>query len=303
MPKFYNKRKAGMKRAKSGKYYYPSKGKIIKKQKKWNKKNRVYRDPFPLQVRRRLTYAFRTTIQPPTTSLGGFSISKQTFLLNSCFDPDKTVPNTGLTGVSLKSSRINHQPMGFDQLMTLYRKYLVTYARVNVGFAFEHPTTYVNETLTDEGGPVTTTGTIRDNTPCRVGYVTSDGDDLPTSVLTTGGNLPTIEKLIEQSRSGQLNPKSSQFRYRTLMKDNHVKMSFGVNPFKFAKAKNGITWADYKGSNSALANQDPTKDPCYCHLFVSPLSITSGDAHTPVVVYGTIDFDVLASDLVSLNQS
>lgn len=298
MTKFYAKKRAGMKRAKSGKYYYP-RNKIVKKQKRWNKKNKVYRDPFPLQVRRRLTYAFRTTIQPPNTSLGGFSISKQTFLLNSCFDPDKTVPNTGLTGVSLKSSRINHQPMGFDQLMTLYTKYLVTYARVNVGFAFEHPTTYVNQE--EDAGHVT--GTIRDNTPCRVGYVTSDADDLPTSVLTTGGNLPTIEKLIEQARSGQLNPKSSQFRYRTLMKNNHVRMSFGVNPFKFAKAKDGITWADYKGSNTSLANQDPIKDPCYAHLFVSPLSITSGDVHTPVVCYGTIDFDVLASDLVSLNQS
>ena len=266
-------------------------------------KPRVYRDPFPLQVRRRLSYAFRTTITPPTTSLGGFSIAKQTFLLNSCFDPDKSVANTGLTGIQLKSSRVNHQPMGFDQLMTLYRKYLVTYARCNVNFAFEHPTTYVNESTLNEGGPSSTTGTIRDNTPCRVGYVTSDGDDLPSSLLTTGGNIPTIEKLIEQSKSGQLNPKASQFRYRTLMKDNHVRMNFAVNPFKFAKSKNSITWADYKGSNTCLANTEPIKDPCYAHLFVSPLSVTSGDTHTAVVCYGTIDFDVLASDLQSLGQS
>ena len=299
MTKFYAKKKPGMKRAKSGKYYYP-KNKLVKKQKKWNKKNRVYRDPFPLQVRRRLTYAFRTTITPPNTSLGGFSIEKQTFLLNSCFDPDKSVANTGLTGIQLKSSRVNHQPMGFDQLMTLYRKYLVTYARVNCNFAFEHPTTYVNE---QEQGSGIVQGTIADNTPCRVGFVTSDGDDLPSSVLTSGGNLPTIEKLIEQAKSGQLTPKSAQFQTRTLMKNNHVRMSFGVNPFKFAKAKDSITWADYKGSNNALANADPAKNPCYAHLFVSPLSVTYNDTHTPVVCYGTIDFDVLASDLVSLNQS
>lgn len=301
MTKFYNKKRKGMKRAKSGKYYYP-KNNVVNKQKKWNKKNRVYRDPFPLQVRRRLTYAFRTTITPPTTSIGGFSIEKQTFLLNSCFDPDKTVANTGLTGVQLKSSRINHQPMGFDQLMTLYRKYLVTYARVNVSFAFEHPTTYVNQT---EYPTDTITGTIRDNTPCRVGFVTSDGDDLPTSLLTQGGNIPTIEKLIEQAKSGQLNPKASQFKYRTLMKDNHVKMSFAVNPYKFTKSKNSVTWADFKAANSKLANDEPGAHdhPVYGHLFVSPLSVTSGDTHTPVVCYGTIDFDVLASDLVSVNQS
>ena len=128
---------------------------------RYKKKPRVYRDPFPLQVRRRLSYAFRTTITPPTTSTGGFSIAQQTFLLNSCYDPDKSVANTGLTGLALKSSRINHQPMGFDQLMTLYRKYI--------------------------------------------------------------------------------------FRTKTLMKDSNVNFRFAVNPFKFAKAKNSITWADYKG--------------------------------------------------------
>lgn len=273
-----------------------------KKMVRYNKKRapRVYRDPFPLQVRRRLTYAFRTTITPPVTSVGGFSIAQQTFQLNSCYDPDKTVPNTGLTGVSLKSSRINHQPMGFDQLMTLYRKYLVTYARVNVNFAFEHPTTFITDT---EAGSGTTTGTRRDNTPCRVGFVTSDNDDLPASLLTSGGNVPTIEKLIEQARSGQLNPKASQFRYRTLMKDKHVNMRFGVNPFKFTQSKNSITWADYKANSSSLANAEPVKDQVYAHLFVSPLSITPNDTHTPVVCYGTIDFDVLASDLVTLNQS
>lgn len=263
---------------------------------------RVYRDPFPLQVRRRLTYAFRTTITPPNTSLGGFSIQKQTFLLNSCYDPDKSVANTGLTGIQLKSSRVNHQPMGFDQLMTLYQKYLVTYARVNVNFAFEHPTTFITDT---EAGSGTTTGTRRDNTPCRVGFVTSDADDLPTSVLTSGGNIPTIEKLIEQARSGQLNPKASQFKYRTLMKDDHIRMNFSVNPYKFARSKNAITWADYKAANSKLANAEPGAHdhPCYAHLFVSPLSVTYNDSHTPVVCYGTIDFDVLASDLQSLPQS
>lgn len=288
-PRKYNNRK----KAKQSK-------RPVKKMVRYKRKPYVARDPFPLQTRRRLSYAFRTTITPPTTSAGGFSIAKQTFLLNSCFDPDKTVANTGLTGLQLKSSRINHQPMGFDQLMTLYRKYLVTYARVNCSFAFEHPTTYVSET---EYPTDTITGTRRDNTPCRVGYVTSDGDDLPTSVLTTGGTVSTIEKLIEQARSGQLNPKASQFRYRTLMKDGVQSFNFAVNPFKFAKSKNSITWADYKGSNNALANADPSKDPCYAHLFVSPLSVTSGDQHTPVVCYGTIDFDVLVSDLNSLQQS
>lgn len=275
-----------------------------KGKKKQNKIVRVHRDPFPSQVRRRLTYAFRNTITPPSTSVGGFSISQQTFLLNSCYDPDKSVANTGLTGLQLKSSRINHQPMGFDQLMTIYQRYLVTYARVNCNFAFQNPTSFIHNVPDGEGG----TNTIEaDNTPCRVGYITSDGDDLPVSVLTTGGNLPTMEKLIEQARSGQLTPKSAQFKYRTLMKDGHVRMSFGVNPYKFAKVKNGATWSEYKENNLALASQEPgglaKSDPCYAHLFVSPLTTVSGENHSPVVCYGTIDFDVMCTDLLSLTQS
>lgn len=305
MVKFYSNYKKGMKKAKSGKYYYPARKKIVKRRIRRRNNNRnvkVYRDPFPMQTKRRLTYAFRTTIQPGITSLGGFSIAKQTFLLNSCYDPDKTVLSTvPITG---KSSRQNHQPMGFDQLMTIYGKYMVTYARMNVNFAFEQPTTYYN---TSEAGSGLTTGQLLDNTPCRVGFVTSDGDDLPTSLLTTGGNLPTFEKLIEQAKSGQLNPRSAQFKYRTLKKDGHINLKCNVNPYKFHKAKNSKTWSDFKEDNLLLANTEPgaaaKSDPVYCHLFVSPLITTSGSDHAKVSVYGTIDFDVLFADLNSLPQS
>lgn len=304
MTKFYNKKKPGMKRAKSGKYYYPAKTNGRKKP-RMNKNNRqvkVYRDPFPLQTKRRLTYAFRTTVTPGTTSPGGFSIGKQTFLLNSCYDPDKTVLLTNpVTGTS---SRQNHQPMGFDQLMSIYGKYMVTYARMNVNFAFEHPLAYEQQIPDGEGG---TFVQIADNTPCRVGIVTSDADDLPTSLLTTGGNLPTFEKLIEQARSGQLNPKASQFKYRTLRKDGFVNLKCNVNPYKFIKSKNSKEWPDFKEDNLLIANQEPgsapKSDPVYAHCFVSPLTTVAGSNHAPVSVYGTIDFDVLFADLVSLPQS
>lgn len=293
-----------MKRAKSGKYYYPAKKRIVKRRRRnTNNRNvRVYRDPFPMQTRRRLTYAFRTTVTPPSTSTGGFSINKQTFLLNSCYDPDKTVlSNVPITGVS---SRQNHQPMGFDQLMAIYGKYMVTYARLNVNFAFEHPMAY--ETVV-EVSPGQTQNQIADNTPCRVGIVTSDADDLPASLLTSGGNLPTFEKLIEQAKSGQLQPKSSQFKYRTLRKDGFVNLKCNVNPFKFVKVKNGKTWSDFKEDNMLPYNSEPgaaaKSDPVYAHIFVSPLTTVSGSTHSPVSVYGTIDFDVNFTDLISLPQS
>lgn len=303
MVKFYSKFRKGMKKAKSGKYYYPAKKRIQKKRvSRNNRQVRVYRDPFPMATKRRLTYAFRTTVTPGITSTGGFSIAKQTFLLNSCYDPDKTVLSTNpVTGTS---SRQNHQPMGFDQLMAIYRKYMVSYARLNVNFAFEHPMSY--ETVVDIGSGQTQ-NQIADNTPCRVGFVTSDGDDLPTSLLTTGGNIPTFEKLIEQAKSGQLNPKSAQFKYRTLRKDGFVNLKCNVNPFKFTKVKNGKTWSDYKEDNLLISTAEPgsapKSDPVYCHCFVSPLTTVAGSSHTPVSIYGTIDFDVLFHDLISLPQS
>lgn len=302
MTKFYNNRKPGMKRAKSGKFYYPAKGKQVRGRRKYQKKMKVYRDPFPKITRRRLSYAFRTTVTPGNTSAGGFSIAKQTFLLNSCLDPDKTVLSTNpITGTS---SRQNHQPMGFDQLAALYQKYMVTYARLNVKFAFQNPTAFYN---TSEVGSGLVAGQIADNTPCRVGIVTSDADDLPTSLLTTGGNLPTFEKLIEQAKSGCLQPKNAQFKYRTLMKDGHVSLRVGCNPFKFTKVKDGKTWSDYKEDNLLPVSTEPgaaaKSNPIYAHCFVSPLSTISGENHSPVTVYGTIDFDVMFSDLINIPQS
>ena len=285
-----------------GKNYKP-KGKRGKGKKMGKRRQvaRVYRDPFPLQVRRRLTYAFRNTIQPPNTSINGFSIASQVFQLNSCYDPDKSV------GVSVgATSRLNHQPMGFDQIMTLYKQYLVSYARVNVCFANENSTQTVSEVTIDAPSGSTTTGSIISNTPIRVGYMTNDRDDLPTSLLTNSGTLPTMEKIIEQAKSGQLNPKSAQFSYRTLMKDQVVKMSFGVNPWKFAKAKNNISYPDYKENNTCNKTSEPHgtgSDPVFCHLFASPITTVRDTVHQPVVCYGTIDFDVIFSDLESLGQS
>lgn len=269
--------------------------------KKYKRVAKVYRDPFPLQVRRRLTYAFRNTIQPPNTSAGGFSIASQIFQLNSLHDPDKSV-GVGVLG----TSRYNHQPMGYDQIMTLYQNYLVSYARVNVSFANENSTSQLSEVETDVSGGTTTTGTIRTNSPIRVGFVTSDSNDLPRSLLTGSGNLETMEKLIEQARSGQLNPKAAQFRYKTLMNDRVVNFKFGVNPWKFAKSKDNISYPDYKATNTKSKTGEPhgaSENPLFAHLFASPITTVSGSVHQPVVCYGTIDFDVIFSDLVSLGQS
>lgn len=276
------------------------KRKMVRKKRVYNP--RVQRDPFPLQTKRRLSYAFRTTVTPPATSAGGFSINKQTFLLNSCYDPDKTIlANAPITGIS---SRQNHQPMGFDQLMVLYQKYMVTDAYLNVNFAFEHPTAYEYQIPDGEGGNFVQ---LQDNTPCRVGLIVSDADDLPASLLTTGGNLPTFEKLIEQAKSGCLQPKGSQFKYRTLRKDGYVNLKTRVNPYKFKRDKDGKTWSDYKEDNLLPATSEPgavaKSDPVYGHIFVSPLTTVRGSTHAAVSVYGTIDFDVLLTDLVSFGQS
>lgn len=300
MVKFYAKKKPGMVRAKSGKYYYPAK-KIQKRRNKRRQQMKVYRDPFPLQVKRRLTYAFRNTINPPATTTGGFSIASQCFQLNSCYDPDVS----SLAAIQT-TSRVNHQPMGFDELMQLYRRYLVSYARVNCHFAFENAVTETTETEVTLPSGSTRTGQLISQTPVRVGYVTSDRDDLPESILhlsSPGSTLPTMEKLIEQAKSGQLNPKSAQFKYKTICKDQTARFSLAVNPWKFVKDKDNISYQDYKENNSCDKAHSPTDDPVYAHLFASPLTTVPGTNHTPIICYGTIDFDVIFSEMAQLGQS
>lgn len=267
----------------------------------------VARHPFPLESTRRLTFAFRTTVTPPDTNSGGFSLDSYLLLANSCFDPDKSNLVAGTIGSS--SSRINHQPMGFDQIMQIYNKYLVTSSKLDVKFAFEHPTTYHHGNTLVGGDRTQTVVESRfssDNTPCRCGVVLSDADDLPVSLMSGTQNVVTFEKLIELAKSGML-PKGSQFKYKTLMKQGHVGVKMNIDPYKFAKAKAGTTWPEYKAANSHLKNQEPGvnlgSNPVYAHCFVSPLSCTSGDSHAPVVVYGTLEMDVLFSDLHDLVQS
>ena len=73
MVKFYARKKKGMIKARSGKFYYPKKK--IAKRNRYSKPRMaiIARQPFPNITKRVLTYAFRDQIQPPTTSAGGFS--------------------------------------------------------------------------------------------------------------------------------------------------------------------------------------------------------------------------------------
>lgn len=71
--------------------------------------------PFPDRYRFNLRYVQYHQLDPASTTF-----AKQTFFVNSLYDPDYT--GTG------------HQPMGYDQLTPLYNRYVVTGAKITTSF-------------------------------------------------------------------------------------------------------------------------------------------------------------------------
>lgn len=295
MVKFYAKKKKGMLRAKSGKYYYPRK-KIAKGNRYSKPKMAIVRQPFPNVTKRVLTYAFRDQIQPPTTSQGGFSCASIKYTINYPYDIDPA------TGTLSTSARRNHQPMGYDQLEVLYNKQRVDWVKLRINFAMEKPAVTYTETMTDAGGGnMLTQGTQFSSVPLRVALLITKQSSLPTSLLTTNNNTVSFEKLIEMSKSGLL-PEGSALTYKTMHHDQIVRLSRGVNLFKFFKRHDNKTWSDWVEDNSRSFSGSPT-NLLYCHIIASPISVTPNDNHNKVTFYGDMSLGMTFSDLKTFGQS
>ena len=294
MVKFYDKWKKGMKKAKSGKYYYPKKKGNNKKPAR--RKAKVIRQPFPNITKRVLTYAFRDQLQPPVTSSGGFSCTSLAYRINYPYDID---PNTASV---TSSARRNHQPMGYDQLEVLYAKQRVDWVKLRLNFAIEKPSVSVTETTVEVGsGNTTTNGTRTSSVPLRVALLVTKESALPTSLLTVNNNTVSFEKLIEMSRSGLL-PSGTALTYKTMHHDQIVQLSRGVSLFKFFKRHDNKTWSDWVEDNTRGFSGSPS-DALYAHIIVSPISVTSGDQHPKVTFYGDMSLGMTFSDLKTFGQS
>ena len=204
MVKYYAKGKKGMKKAKNGKFYYP-------KRKSAAPKRKILSQPFPNTAKRVLPYAFRDQLQPPVTTTGGFSVASIAYRLNSPYDIDPTA------GTISTSARVNHQPMGYDQLMGLYSKQRVDWAKIRVNFAVNRTRIGTNSTITPVGSGVeTSVGSDFYDGPIRVALLITDDPALDPSLLVQQVGTVAFEKLIEQSKSGQL-PNGTSLRYKTVM--------------------------------------------------------------------------------------
>lgn len=293
MVKYYNKFKKGMKKAKSGKYYYPrKKGNKGKGRYSKPKMGIISRQPFPNITKRVLTYAFRDQIQPPTTSAGGFSCASIAYTINYPYDID---PNTGTLSTS---ARRNHQPMGYDQLEALYNKQRVDWVKLKINFAIEKPFQTLNYTEYPEG---TVAGSLTSQVPVRVALLVTKEANLPTSLLTTNNNTVSFEKLIEMSKSGLL-PSGSALVYRTMTHNRILQLSKGVNLFKFFKRHDNKTWSDWVEDNSRSFSGSPT-NLLYCHIIASPISVTPNDNHSKITFYGDMTMGMTFSDLKTFGQS
>ncbi|AXH73307.1 MAG: putative capsid protein [Cressdnaviricota sp.] len=261
-----------------------------------NKSSRVLRQPFPNVTKRILPYAFRDQLQPPATSTGGFSVASIAYRLNSPYDVDPT------TGTISTSARINHQPMGYDQIMALYSKQRVDWAKIRINFAINRSRVQIDETVTPAGsGTETITGNHYYDGPIRVGLLITDDPTLDPSLLVQVAGTVAFEKLIEQSKSGQL-PNGTSLRYKTIMPNQRASLSAGVNPFKFFNRHDKIGYSDWLENNQVGSNSAPG-NIVYCHIIASPISVNPGDQHPKVTFYGDMSFGMTFSDLKQLGQS
>lgn len=282
-----------------GKYsrrkYVPKKKKTYRKRKtpiRRKPRTRVMRQPFSNITKRILTYAFRDQIQPPATSTGGFSCASIAYTVNYPYDID---PSSATLSTS---ARRNHQPMGYDQLEALYNKQRVDWIKLRINFAIEKPTQALNYTEYPEG---TVAGSITSHVPIRVALLVTKTATLPTSLLTANNNTVSFEKLIEMSKSGLL-PSGTALVYRTMSQDQIVKLSRGVNLFKFFKRHDNKTWSDWVEDNTRSFSGSPT-NLIYCHIIASPISVTPNDNHNKVTFYGDMSLGMTFSDLKTFGQS
>lgn len=289
MTVYHNTRKKGMKKGANGKFYYPkSKGKVARRSK-------VLNQPFPNITKRVLPYAFRDQLQPPATSTGGFSVASVAYKINSPWDIDPGLQAT-------TSARVNHQPMGYDQLGALYEKQRVDWAKLSINFAVNGEHQAISEVIAPgNSGTETVTGFHTTMGPIRVALLVTDDPALDPSLLVTVSGTVSFEKLIEQSRSGQL-PNGTSLKFKTLMPGKMCNITTGLNFAKFLKRSAATTYPDFVENNTQAFNSIP-QQLVYCHIIAAPISVNPGDTHPKVTFYGSMSQGMTFSSLRQFGQS
>lgn len=299
MVKFYDKWRKGMKKAKNGKYYYPSKKPAQKKKGNFKNKPRKYkimRQPFANNTKRQLTYAFRDELSPPATSPGGFSVTSVAYNLNNPYDIDPSLLTLST------SARKNHQPMGYDQVMTLYNLKRCDWAKIKVNFALNSPVTQVEESVTPVGsGNESITGTHTEPGLVRVALLITADDQLDSSILVQNPGTVAFEKIIEQAKSGML-PYGNALTYRTLRPGQVLTLTKSINCFKFFKNYKNMAYSDWNENNTGTVGQAPI-NKIYCHIIASPITVTPGTTHPKVLFYGDVQFGLTFTELKQFGQS
>lgn len=175
----------------------------------------------------KLRYATNITLDPTAENLGATGSNVWQFSANGLYDPDIT--STG------------HQPMFFDNYMSIYQRYRVMYSKISV--------TVVNHAVNTDAGVAPTPNyayrlfILKDGS----GGVTSDYATTMNSMIEQGS--PNIKwRFVGPSLTGRL-PKltSAQIPNRTLNlspRDNTLVGNASQNPDSAAYWYVGITSAD-----------------------------------------------------------
>jgi hypothetical protein len=210
------------------------------------------------------------------------SLTKQTFRMNSLYDPDYTNATGGIAGTIQAAGQANHQPYGFDNWCQFYNHYRVVGAKITVTCFNQGLNSYVT-TGTDIDGMPGVTNTTRGNNPANSGvYFGLHIDDDNTIVQSYTHAKETNKYSFVSVLPGQK---------KTITRNWSLKKW---------KAIHGS--ADDIDQWGALINTDPQKT-ALAHVLCNNISCLGGLDIPPVDVEVSIEYICLMGELKEITQS
>lgn len=285
MAKFYTKYRKGMKKAKSGKYYYPNKrsnGGRASGRSNYKTNVVMYKSPIPPRALTKLRYSTRFLLDPSSTGMVGIddqSLTSYQFRMNSCFDPDYSSSNQlGNKGDN------NHQPFGFDQWASQYDNYTVLGSTITCTFYNQNLSESSSLHVPIPAGPGTVTGTIAEaNTSSKAGvFVALHGDRdlvLPDS----------FDHLVE----------TKACKYISLLPGQKKTLKRGYSLKQFRKLdSNNQEMASYGATVAA----NPLV-PYYMHVIANAITPVGSLDVPSISVHAVMEFIVSFTEAVEVQQS
>lgn len=181
-------------------------------------KNRNNARIFPPKLRQTLVYS--ESYQITTNNYAAAPPTFNTFRLNGLFDPRAAIGG--------------HQPMGFDQLMAIYTKFVVVGAKITVSFTASEAAYYTGDcgiNIQDPGAsaPISSEHLIESQYSTYGTYVQSGGSTTRTLALDMSRYFSVKDLLDEDDLKGNVSADPFRQVYALVWANNHTSSSHPVH--------------------------------------------------------------------------